>query len=112
MSAPQQAFAAFGAVKPPATPRGRERQKILVTEANAVRDRYEWIGKYEWAKRRVCSVLGLVRYDQWNGYLPPTTDQNGKTGRTIERRLLVKLTHDLAAFEQTGELPDYATEGE
>jgi hypothetical protein len=110
MSAPQQAFAAFGAVKPPATPRGRERQKILATEARAVRERYEWIGSQEWAKRRVCSVLGLVRYDQWNGYLPPTSDQNGKDTKSVERRLLVKLTYDMAAFEQTGELPNYATE--
>ena len=110
MNAPQQAFAAFKAAKPPATPRGRERQRILVAELKATRERYEWIGKHEWAKRRVCSILRLVRYDQWNGYIQPSLDQNGHPNRTTERRLLVKLTHDLEQYEQNGTLPDYATE--
>lgn len=110
MNAPQQAFAAFEAAKPPVTSRGRERQRILLAELKATRERYEWIGKHEWAKRRVCSIMQLVRYDQWNGYIQPSLDQNGNPSKATERRLLVKLTHDLEHFEKTGELPDYATE--
>lgn len=112
MNAPQQAFAALKAARPPATARGRERQAILVKEADEVSHRYHWIGKHEWARKRVCSILQLVRYDQWNGYIMPSTDQNGNPSRTTERRLLVKLTHELERFEQDGTLPDYATESE
>lgn len=112
MNAPQQAFAAFQAAKPPATPRGRQRQAILVKEAGKVRTRYERIGKHEWAKRRVCSVLRLVRYDQWNGYVPPSLDQYGNPNATTERRLLIALMHEVDRFDQDGTLPDYATEGE
>ncbi len=112
MNAPQQAFAAFGAAKPPATPRGRERQRILVEQASKVTKRYDRIGKHEWAKKRVCSILRLVRYDQWNGYVPPSTDQNGKPNQTTERRLLIALTREVEQFEQDGTLPDYATESE
>jgi hypothetical protein len=107
---PTQAFAALKAAKPPATARGRERQAILIKEAGEGRTRYEWIAKHEWAKGRVCSVLRLARYDQWNGFIPPSTDQNGNPNRSTERRLLVMLTHDVERFERTGELPDYATE--
>lgn len=112
MNAPQQAFAAFQAAKPPATKRGRERQEILVRELNRTRTRYERIARHEWAKRRVCSILRLVRYDQWNGYVPPSTDQNGNPNRTTERRLLIELTRDVERFEADGTLPDYATEAE
>ena len=112
MNAPQQAFAALKAAKPPATARGRERQAILVEQAREARSRYEWIGTQEWARRRACSILQIARYDQWNGYVPHATDQNGNVSKSPERRLLVMLTHDLASFEQTGELPDYTTEAE
>ncbi len=110
MNAPQQAFAAFKAAKPPATPRGRERQRILVEQEKKARTRYERIGKHEWAKRRLCSTRQLVRYDQWNGYVPPSTDQYGKPNLTTERRLLIALMHEVDHFEQDGTLPDYATE--
>jgi hypothetical protein len=112
MNAPQQAFAAFRAAKPPATARGRERQAILVKEASKTGTRYERIGKHEWAKRRVCSILRLLRYDQWNGYVPPGTDQHGKPSRITERRLLVALIREVEQFEQDGTLPDYAREAD
>lgn len=112
MNAPQQAFAAFRAAKPPATARGRERQAILVKELNRTRTRYERIGKHEWAKRRVCSILQLVRYDQWNGYVPPGADQNNNPNRTTERRLLIALMREVDRFEADGTLPDHATEVE
>lgn len=112
MNAPQQAFAALKAAKPPATKHGRERQEILVRELNRTRTRYERIGKHEWARKRVCSILRLVRYDQWNGYVPPSTDQNGHPNRTTERRLLIALMHEVDRFEADGALPDYATEAE
>lgn len=110
MNAPQQAFAAFKAARPPATPRGRERQAILVRELGRVGNRYDRIAKHEWAKRRVCSILRLVRYDQWNGFVPPGTDQNGNPNRTTERRLLIALLREVEQFEDDGTLPDYATE--
>jgi hypothetical protein len=112
MNAPQQAFAALKAAKPPATKRGRERQEILVKELNRSRTRYERIGKHEWARKRVCSILRLVRYDQWNGYVPPGSDQHNRPNRTTERRLLIALMHEVDRFEQAGELPGYATESE
>lgn len=112
MNAPQQAFAAFQAAKPPATARGRERQAILVRESKRVQTYYDRIGKHEWARKRVCSILQLVRYDQWNGYVPPGTDQHGRPNRTTERRLLIALMHEVDRFEADGTLPDYATESE
>lgn len=115
MNAPQQAFAALKAARPPATERGRERQAILVKEDRDTRHRYEWLGNYEWAKARVCSILRLVRYDQWNGYIPPQTQAPTVGGRanpnlSTERKLLVQLTHEVQHFERTGDLPAYATE--
>lgn len=112
MNAPQQAFAALKAAKPPATKHGRERQAILVKETRRAGTRYERIGKHEWARKRVCSILRLVRYDQWNGYVPPGTDQHGRPNRTTERRLLIALMHEVDRFEADGTLPDHATESE
>lgn len=107
---PMQAFDALKATKPPATAHGRERQAILAKEAGRVRNRYDRIAKHEWSRKRVCSILRLVRYDQWNGFMPPATDQNGNPTRTTERKLLIKLMYEVDHFQQTGELPDYATE--
>jgi hypothetical protein len=111
-SYPTQAFAALKAAKPPATQRGRERQAILTKETGRARVRYDRIAKHEWARKRVCSILRLVRFDQWNGYVPPTTDQNGNPNRTTERRLLIALMHEVDRFEQDGTLPGYATEAD
>lgn len=110
MNAPQQAFAAFKAARPPATPHGRERQEILIRETKRAQTYYDRIAKHEWAKRRVCSILRLVRYDQWNGFVPPGTDQNNRPNRSTERRLLIALMHEVDRFEADGTLPDYATE--
>lgn len=117
--APMQAFAALKAAKPPATPRGRERQAILIDHANNAQTRYAHVGAHEWARRRLCSILQLPRYDQWNGYLPPRLQpEPDRAGEKVKpnnapgRVLLVELLQDVHRFEQSGELPDYAIEGE
>jgi hypothetical protein len=107
---PMQAFAALKAAKPPATARGRERQDILIREAQKTALQRDRVAKHEWAKQRVCSILRLARFDQWSGYIPPALDADGRANRTTERRLLIDLGRELGHFEQTGELPDYATE--
>lgn len=112
---PVQAFAALKAAKPPATVRGRQRQAILQAEAGKIRARRDRIFKHEWAKARLCSILGLARADQWNGYVPPSTQPADKDGRvhlsrSPHRKLLVELIQDVQRFEETGELPEYAIE--
>lgn len=112
MNAPQQAFAALKAAKPPATKHGRERQEILIREAKRAHTYIDRIGNHEWSRKRVCSIMRLVRYDQWNGYVPPGSDQNNQPNRTTERRLLIALMHEVDRFEADGTLPDHATESE
>lgn len=114
---PMQAFAALKAAKPPATPRGRERQEILEEEARRTGARRVHILKHEWARTRLCSILGLQRPDQWNGFMPPKTQPaDDKTGmsapnNSAQRKLLLSLSWDVDHFEKTGKLPAYAAEG-
>jgi hypothetical protein len=117
--APVQAFAALKAARPPATARGQERQAIIQAEIDKARDRRERVFKHEWAKKRLCSILRLVRADQWTGYVPPRMQpqparagQEWKRNDALERHSLIDLLNDVQRFEETGELPDYATEDE
>lgn len=107
---------AFGGFKPARTARGRELQRAQDDARRQVQSRLARVAKHEWAKRRICQVLKLARFDQWNGYIPPARDpaqnqapQLSRPNTAPERKQLIELLKDVAHFEQTGELPEYAT---
>lgn len=114
MSAPPPAFSSF---KPARTARGRELQRAQDAARLQAQARYARVVKHEWAKKRVCQVLKLVRIDQWNGYIMPARDPaenkapfHAKPSTAPERTQLIQLLRDVQHFEETGELPAYANE--
>jgi hypothetical protein len=115
-AAPPSAFSSAG-FRPPKTARGRELQRVRDEAHMQAQSRWARVAKHEWAKKRVCQVLGLARWDQWNGYVPPARDPAEDRGAQLsrpntapQRRQVIDLLKDVQHFESTGELPAYATE--
>lgn len=112
MAAPPPAFGSF---KPARTARGRELQRHQDAARTKTQERFERVAKHEWARKRVCQILKNPRWDQWNGYIPPSRDpaqnqapQLSRPNTASERAQLVQLLNDVKHFEDTGELPEYA----
>lgn len=115
---PQLASTAWG--KTPAVAKSARGRELLRIQAEAKRQcvaRRERVLKHHWAAKRLCAVFGYKSATQWNGYVPPRADPLPDTGHQVakpntseHRTALMQLLKDVQRFEETGELPDYATE--
>lgn len=55
---------------------------------------------HPWATKRLCDILGLANAEQWNGYVPPNTDEHGRANTSPTRRALVELLREVDQFDQ------------
>lgn len=116
---PQLASTAWGKTPVAKTARGRELARVQAEARRQCQARRERVLKHEWAQKRLCKIFGYKQATQWNGYIPPRADPLPDTGHQVAkpntspfRAALNQLLKDVKHFEETGELPAYATEAE
>lgn len=62
--------------------------------------RRERVLRHEWARKRLCSICGYKRAEQWNGHVPPARTPDGALNTSPVRRALVELLREVAEYEQ------------
>ncbi|MDP8971184.1 MAG: hypothetical protein M3N52_11965 [Actinomycetota bacterium] len=88
-------------------PQGAERLRQWLPQHREIRARCaarrERVLRHEWARARLCRLLGIADAGMWNGYVPPALDQRGQpdTGNAV-RRELVALLKDVEKAEAGG----------
>ena len=87
-------------------PEGAERMlKLIPTLTDAAEDaayRRERVLHYDWARRELCTILGLSRAENWNGYVPSLGDADGIINTSPARRGLVGLLQRVQAADEAG----------
>ncbi len=115
---PQRASTAWGktAAVGARTARGRELIAILAESRRQAAARRDRVLRHDWATKRLCVIFGYKQATQWSGYVPPRSDpaddhgpQLSRPNTSPHRAALVQLLRDIKQFEDTGELPAYAT---
>lgn len=67
--------------------------------------RRERVLAHEWARKRLCTILGLSDARNWNGYVPEARDADGRLNPYESRRALIELLREVAAADSDGEGP-------
>jgi hypothetical protein len=67
--------------------------------------RRERVLAHEWARKRLRAILHIERSEQWNGFIPPATDQHGHCHRNPVRDALIELCKDVVQAEEDGPRP-------
>lgn len=84
-------------------PAGAERLRAWLPDYRAKRNknaaRRERVLAHDWACKRLCQILNLTDARQWNGYVPPLKDADGRINPYESRRLLMGLLRDVAAAD-------------
>lgn len=90
-------------------PEGAQRLREWLPQLRQIRaqaaNRRARVLAHPWAAKRLCDILGLSSAEHWNGYVPPTTDQEGQANTSETRRALVELLREVDQFDQGASEP-------
>lgn len=85
-------------------PRSADRLHVLVgtlrSSRNVAQVRRERVLHYEWARKRLCSIFGYKKAEQWNGFVPPRLDGEGRLNTSEFRRALIDLLREVDEHDQ------------
>lgn len=65
--------------------------------------RRERVLAHDWACKRLCQILGLSNARNWNGYLAPYRDADGRVNHYETRSALIELLREVAAADRAGQ---------
>jgi hypothetical protein len=86
-------------------PIGAQRLREWLPEQRQIRERTaarrERVLAHEWARKRICRILGHTDAAKWNGYIPPATRaSDGKVDDNPIRDALIQLLHEVEDAER------------
>ncbi|MFE9955860.1 hypothetical protein [Micromonospora sp. NPDC005299] len=90
---------------PAAAQRLREWLPQYRQQRNEIANRRERVLAYDWACKRLCQILSLSHARNWNGYVPPYKDADGRVNTYETRRELIELLREVAAADRAGQEP-------
>ncbi|MCG5460823.1 hypothetical protein MED01_004249 [Micromonospora sp. MED01] len=67
--------------------------------------RRERVLAHEWARKQLCTILGLSDARNWNGYIPEARNADGVLNPYESRRALIELLREVAAADGAGQEP-------
>lgn len=83
------------------TPEQRRRLAQVASEASQrARNRFARVKAHPDLADRLCRSLGYARFDQWNGFVPPARDPDGRPNNSPVRAELVAILRAVADREQ------------